>query len=198
MNHPPSRQELWDLARQTLTAPREAAAEALRNLPVREALWLVFALVVVVTVLLESLLSAALGAAGTSVFSLIIVYAGALALGVFLTHGVGRGFGGTGEFNGALGLALWLEVVFFALQILLVITTVLFPPLFLLGLVAFIGLRLWVTASFIAELHGFSSPGMVLLVMLAVLVFMGIVLVVVAGALGIELPMADMAAGELE
>lgn len=94
-----------------------------------------------------------------------------LALSVLLIYRVGRAFGGTGSFPDALLIVVWLQLLTLVLQVVQLLATVIAPPLAgLIGLGGFV-VFLWLMTSFIAELHGFASRG---------LVFMGMALTVIA------------------
>ena len=84
-----------------------------------------------------------------------------LALSVVLIHRVGRAFGGTGSFPDALLIVVWLQCLTLVLQLAQLVLNILSPALAgILGLVGFV-VFLWLMASFIAELHGFRSRGLV-------------------------------------
>ncbi len=187
MNGMPSMDELLALMRLTFNKPREGAAEVLRQMPGREALWLMFAIVVVLTVFAGQL--AALLAAGPplSMMSLVILQGGAFLLIVTLMYHVGRFFGGTGSFEGALLLVTWLQFIFFLVQLAQILIFVVTPPV--AGLVALLSvvLFLWLLVNFTAELHGFASLGYVFAGVLGTLFGVSLILVVIAGALGFEL-----------
>lgn len=108
-----------------------------------------------------------------------------LALSVGLVHQVGRAFGGHGSFPDALLIVVWLQVLMLALQVLQLVVTFLSPGLAgVIGLVGF-GVFLWLMTTFIAELHGFRSRGLVFLGMvlscLAAGFVLGILLILILG-----------------
>ncbi len=99
-----------------------------------------------------------------------------LALSVLLIHRVGRAFGGRGSLPDALLIVVWLQLLTLVLQVLQLAATVLSPPLAgIIGLGGF-ALFLWLMTSFIAELHGFSSRGLVFLGMVLTALGTGLVL----------------------
>jgi hypothetical protein len=101
-----------------------------------------------------------------SPFRTAVVQWAFLALSVLLIHRVGRAFGGTGSFADALLIVVWLQCLTLVLQLIQLVTNVISPALAgLIGLVGF-GVFLWLMTSFIAELHGFRSRGLVFLGML--------------------------------
>lgn len=108
-----------------------------------------------------------------------------LALSVVLVHRVGRAFGGQGSFPDALLIVVWLQLLMLAVQVLQLVMSFVAPVLAgLFGLVGFV-VFLWLMTTFIAELHGFRSRGLVFLGMLlsalAAGFVLGIVLILVLG-----------------
>lgn len=88
---------------------------------------------------------------------------GFLALTVLLIHRVGRAFGGTGSFADALLIVVWLQLILLGFQALQLVVAPIAPAFAgLIGLASF-GIFLWLMTTFIAELHGFTSRGMVFL-----------------------------------
>jgi Yip1 domain len=99
-----------------------------------------------------------------------------LALSVWLIHRVGRAFGGTGTLPDALLVVVWLQLLTLVLQGMQLLATLVAPPLAgLIGLGGFV-LFLWLMTSFIAELHGFRSRGLVFLGMVLTAIATGFVL----------------------
>lgn len=96
----------------------------------------------------------------------------------FLTFRIGRAFGGTGEAAGALMVVVWLNAVMLVVQAAQLAALVLAPPLATLIAVAALVWLSWAFASFVAELHGFKSPAMVLgaVVLTMVVVIFGLTL----------------------
>lgn len=99
-----------------------------------------------------------------------------LALSVVLIDRVGRAFGGQGSFADALLIVVWLQLLTLVLQVLQLVATFVAPPL--AGVIGLGGLVLflWLMTSFIAELHGFRSRGLVFLGMVLTAVATGMVL----------------------
>jgi hypothetical protein len=78
-----------------------------------------------------------------------------------LIHRVGRAFGGTGSFPDALLIVVWLQCLTLVLQVVQLVVNLISPALAgIIGLGGFV-LFLWLMTSFIAELHGFRSRGLV-------------------------------------
>lgn len=172
------------LAQLTLQDPRQAARVLLAEevpLPARTAGLL---LVAVVSALLASLqvgsdpqkldpLSAFMLA---SPFRAAVMQWFFLALSVVLIHRVGRAFGGRGSFADAMLVVVWLQLLMLALQVLQLVATLLAPPLAgVIGLVG-LGVFLWLMTTFICELHGFASRGLVFLGMVLSCIGTGFVL----------------------
>jgi hypothetical protein len=120
-----------------------------------------------------------------SPFRAAVVQWAFLALSVVLIHRVGRAFGGTGSFPDALLIVVWLQCLTLVLQFAQLVLNILSPALAgILGLAGFV-VFLWLMASFIAELHGFRSRGLVFVGMLlsafAAGLVIGIALIIIIG-----------------
>ena len=85
-----------------------------------------------------------------------------MAAAVALTARVGGLFGGSGNLRGALSLVVWLNVMMVILQTLQLVALVLVPPLAAVIALATLFWALWAFANFVAELHGFGNPLLVL------------------------------------
>ena len=160
---------LLRLARDTVANPREGASEILSlGLP-RQALWLAFALVIVLSMLLGELVYLLAGPDSATAEMPIMaspvvmgfLQAGFLFLMVHAITHVGRIFGGTGHFDEALALVVWLQFIFICVQVVQLAAMVILPPLAGLITLLAVGLFLWLLVNFIATLHGFTSLGMV-------------------------------------
>ncbi|WP_333817123.1 Yip1 family protein [Tabrizicola sp.] len=177
-------QRIGALAQLTLREPRQAARTLLAEdvpIPARTAGLL---LVAVVSALLASL---QVGGKLTELdpfsrFMLASPFRAAvfqwlfLALTVVLVHRVGRAFDGRGSLPDALLVVVWLQLPMLALQILQLVATLLVPPLAgIIGLAGF-ALFLWLMTSFVAELHGFRSRGMVFLGLVLTALGVGLIL----------------------
>ncbi|MEM1387014.1 MAG: Yip1 family protein [Pseudomonadota bacterium] len=118
---------------------------------------------------------------------------GSLAvMSVFATFWIGRAMGGQGDLGDAVVLCAWFLFCLFLLECVKLVMSVALPPFgALLGIVGF-GLFWWLMSNFVAELHGFSSLGMVFLMVLAsaaaVLVGLIIFMSIIAALLGFEPP----------
>jgi hypothetical protein len=161
---------LLRMARDTVSNPREGAETVLAlGLP-RQALWLAFALVVVLSMFLGDLLYLLAGLPGDGALTGPLagspIVAGLLQ-GAFLflmahavTH-IGRMFGGMGRFEEALALVVWLQFIFICVQVLQLVAVLVVPPMAAIITILAVGLFFWLLVNFIATLHGFTSLGMV-------------------------------------
>lgn len=172
-------QSLLELARVTLTNPREGAlrVKAL-DLP-RGVLWQGFALVVVVSVLLTEV-GALASPASRGMFELLRLgpfYAGAvqaffLFVMVHAAHRIGVAFGGRGSFDDSLKLVVWLQAMLVALQAVQLVAFLLVPVLAALLGIAALAWFFWVLTHFVAVLHGFENRSKVLFGILAAFVLL--------------------------
>jgi hypothetical protein len=85
-----------------------------------------------------------------------------MALIVLLTVRIGRLFGGQGGLWEALALVVWLNVMMVLIQGLQLVVLLLVPPLAAILAVATLFWAVWAYANFVAELHGFRNPVLVL------------------------------------
>jgi hypothetical protein len=94
---------------------------------------------------------------GSAVIQWVILTATVLAI-----HRIGRIFGGRATLPDSLLVVVWLQMIMLGVQVVQLLTLILFAPL--AGLVNLAGLVLffWLFTSFIAEVHGFSSRWAVL------------------------------------
>jgi hypothetical protein len=91
---------------------------------------------------------------------------------VALTLLVGRLFGGTGSLAGALALVVWLNAVMVLIQAVQLVALAVLTPLAAVLAIATIFWALWAYANFVAELHGFQNP----VIVLGAVILTGIVL----------------------
>lgn len=171
MTHLMNMGNLLRMARDTVSNPREGAETVLAlGLP-KQALWLAFALVVVLSMLLGDLLylladlprdGAMTGPLGASPLVMGLMQGAFLFLMAHAVTHVGRLFGGTGRFDEALALIVWLQFIFLCVQVLQLAAVLVIPPMAGLITMLAVGLFFWLLVNFIATLHGFTSLGMVL------------------------------------
>lgn len=161
---------LLRLARDTVSNPREGAETILAlGLP-RQAWWLAFALVIVLSMILGDILYLVAGVSrdgpmtgplGASPLVMGGLQAAFLYMMAHAITHIGRLFGGTGQLDEALALVVWLQFIFLCVQIVQLIAVLVLPPVAGLITVAALGLFLWLLVNFIATLHGFTSLGLV-------------------------------------
>ena len=150
-----------NLGRQALSEPREAAATLLSMGVPREAYWPAFFLLVVLSVLLNevlSLISPAPPLAPTIppiVMGLITAVISAVS--IWAVWKVGQAMGGTGTFNETLLLTVFLQGILFAGQLVELVLLLAMPVLAGLFSLALVLFALWLNINFIATLHGFTS-----------------------------------------
>jgi len=160
---------LLRLAWSTIIGPREGAVTVLSVAPPIRALWLMFAIVVTLTLFTGEVVGLMsdlpeegdVAEAYNSPLLLGMVQAAFLCIMVFAVHHIGGWFGGTGRFEEALLLVVWLQFIFVCLQVVQIAAMIVLPPLADLLPIVAIGLFLWLLVNFIAVLHGFTSIGMV-------------------------------------
>lgn len=172
------------LAQLTLQDPRQAASVLLRmNVPL-PARSMGLLLVAVVSAMLASVqvglqsepVPPLVAEMTASPFRAAIVQWLILALTVVMIHGLGRSFGGTGTLPDALLVTVWLQVVMLGFQGLQLLADLLSPALAALVGLTSLGVFLWLITSFIAELHGFRSRGLVFMGVLGAGLGLGFVL----------------------
>ncbi len=185
---------LLGMVRQTISDPSAGAQTVLGlNLP-RTALWLAFALMVVLSMMLGELVSLALGPpedgplTGQTPVVLGLMQGAFMFLGVHAVTHIGRMFGGTGGFDGALALITWLQFIFIVLQVVQLALALVAPPL--AGIISLLAIALffWLLSHFITVLHGFTSVGQVFFMTLLTFVGLLFTLSLILTVLGIGLP----------
>jgi hypothetical protein len=115
----------------------------------------------------------------SSPIRVVIIQALVLWLTVFLMYGVGRLFGGTGQFRDTILLVSWAEAVLLLAQALQIVLLLVAPPLSDIVGLATVGLLFWLMSSFAAELHGFRSTFVVLLGMFGTILALSMVAAIV-------------------
>ena len=86
----------------------------------------------------------------------------AMAVIVVLTVRIGRLFGGRGDLWGAAALVVWLNAMLVLIQAGQLVALALLPPVAAILAIVAVVWTLWAYANFVAELHGFQNPVIVL------------------------------------
>jgi hypothetical protein len=190
---------LLRLARDTVSNPREGAATVLSFAPARQALWLMFALVVVISLILGEIVALLTDfptdGPMTSPFQqspmmMGLVQAAFLFLTIHAVHRIGRFFGGTGSLEESALLVIWLQFIFICIQVVQIAALVVIPPVAGLITILAIALFFWLLVNFIAVLHGFTSLGLVFVATLLTAFGLLVVLSMILSALGLAVPAA--------
>lgn len=106
--------------------------------------------------------------AATLVASLLLS-AGALQVG-------GQILGGVGRFSQSLLVAVWIEVIAIAVQLVQIVAGLLLPPLAPVLALAGLGILIWCLVHFTRTLHGFQGLGRAVVALLLGAVIVGIAL----------------------
>lgn len=184
------------LARDTLRDPKEGARQVLALPLPRHAAWEGLALVLILGLLLTYLTNFLLPAPaepllpffGASPILTAAFLGGVTLITVGAIYGVGRMMGGTGSFEGALRLTVWLQFIMLVIQVIQTLFLLVLPIVAaLIGPLAF-GLMLWLLANFIAVLHGFRSLGAVFIMILVTTFALGFILFFLLALFGVTLP----------
>ena len=182
--------DVMELGRMTVARPREAARAILDLGFPRSEYWTLFLLTIVLSGALGQLglLISPVETDGTQPTGLGVatLVGGSILLLAATIHVVGRWFGGTGRFEEALLLMIWLQLVLVAFQA--VQTLALFVAPAFAGLIAIAAtvLMVWALVNFIAEVHGFTSLGKVFLSMILTLFGLAFALTLLLGAFGVS------------
>lgn len=169
---------LMRMIKETLSAPRAAAAAVLGLGLSPMVGWMALMLMAIGSTLLTHISFAMMpidaqefwGAAMGSPIRTAILQWVILLISVHAIHRIGQWRGGNGRLEGAVILVAWLQFVLLSVQIVQLIAQVFVPPLAdLLGVLGLV-LFMWLLTNFVAQLHGFSS---------LVLTFLGIILTLI-------------------
>lgn len=176
------------LVRETLLRPRDAAMRLLRMGVPDDGRWLIFVLVVVLSVImaqLSILLMGEEGALGGSLFAMALFQSAVLMALVMGVQGFGRMFGGTGGFPDTLLLVAWVQFVMLAFQAVQLAVLVIAPPLF--GIVTLLSVLVFLRSLtiFVQVLHGFDSALKVGVGILFAFFAVAFAMAVVLGLLGV-------------
>jgi hypothetical protein len=172
-----TRADLADLLREALQDPRRNAERILAWPLPQQAVWLGVLLVSVLAVLglyLTLMIGGNVLGPVPSPFGMAALQVVAMiVLAAMMAH-VGRMFGGSGRFAGALRIMVWLQGMMVAFQAVQLVAMVLLPPLAGLLSLASVVAVLWVATGFVAGLHGFRSLPMTFLGIIGSFIALGL------------------------
>lgn len=185
--------DLWALLRDSVLQPRTVMRRFL-DTPVPTAwLWQALVLLAILAGLLSwsELVSGPEGSLpfdpaqlpGPAVMALMQF--GLLAVLVPVIYFVGRLFRGTGDPVGALKLLVWWQALTMVLQLAEVLAITLLPFLAMFVFIATFAALFWTLTNGVAEVHGFSSLGLVLLGIIGTAVVLVLLLSFILSALGV-------------
>lgn len=158
---------LWpafrDLAVETVTAPRMAAARILKFQPGRDWLWQALLCAVVLNALVFGL-STMIAPPGTELppmmatpFLFALTMACGLVITIFGVFWVGAWLGGQARLDDILVLMTWLQVLRFAVQVVAVPLGIIAPALTVMGLMVASVLGVWILVNFLDVAHRFDN-----------------------------------------
>lgn len=195
----PSLADLLGMVMRTLQSPREGAHEVLAIGVPREAIWIIIAIVVVISAFMGQLVGLLAGGDQTlgGIFGSPLVSGILQLLAILLTigavYGIGRAMGGTGSLVDAAILVSWLQFVMICVQVVQVVALVIVPPLAGLIFLAALGLFLWILTEFVAVLHEFKSRAQVFIMIVVsafTIAFLASIVLTILG-LGIPVPAGE-------
>jgi len=179
----------FPVAVQALRQPREAASTLMSMGIPTAALWPAFGALVCLSVILSFLnggMEQVAGQASLGPLMLAMSSAVAGAASVFLVWKVGAAMDGTGSFEEALLLTVFLQGLIFAGQLVEFALHLFVPPLSGLLSLAIILLTFWINLNFIAALHGFSSLWKAFGVLLLASLGVALILIFLMSLLGVQ------------
>lgn len=165
--------QLLAMVGRSITNPREGAEEVLALGVPRQALWLILAIVVVLSILIAQVTTLFAGSSNELMNNFLqnplvtgFVQMGLLVVMIVAVHLIGRAMGGRGSFEEAMLLMSWLQFIMVCIQALQTVSIIILPPFAgLIGIVALV-LFFWLLTNFIAVLHGFGSLAQVFVMVL--------------------------------
>lgn len=172
-----TRFDLGNLMREALQDPRRNAERILAWPIPQQTVWLGVVLVSALAVL-GLYLTLMIGGSVMGPVPAPFAMAGLQVVAMIMLAGmmahVGRIFGGTGRFAGALRIMVWLQGLMVVFQAVQIVALVLLPPLAGLLSLASVVAVLWVATGLVAGLHGFRSLPMTFLGILGSFMLLGL------------------------
>ena len=165
--------QLLAMVGRSITNPREGAEEVLALGVPKEALWLILAIVVVLSIVIAQVTTLIAPPASDLMSNFLqnplvtgFVQMGLLIVMIFAVHWIGRALGGSGSFEESILLMSWLQFIMVCIQAIQTLALVIMPPLAgLIGIAALV-LFFWLLTNFVAVLHGFGSLAQVFVMIL--------------------------------
>lgn len=190
--------DFWSLVRQTLFAPRAAAARILAMRVRPEAAWLGLALMAVLNTLVYALSirmsppadEVAMGMMGPA-FHMPVLFAlmlfGALAFTVLAITHVGRFMGGQGAVGDVLVLLTWMQVLRLLVQLAVLVLALVAPMFGALAVLASVVWGIVILLAFVDLAHGFGSLFRAAGAVIASIVVLAVALSVLISLLGVTM-----------
>ena len=151
----PSQIKWGELVLETIRTPEQAAKQIidwqLPHVALYQVLFIVSAFNTLLTAFQVSLSDnpGPMGFALTNPFAFFLLSAGVTVVFIHVVFWVGNTLGGNGEFSQLLALLIWLEVLRFGAQSLILIASFLIPALALLLFLAVVILNFWLLLNFL-------------------------------------------------
>ncbi|MEL6799300.1 MAG: Yip1 family protein [Pseudomonadota bacterium] len=188
--------QLLAMVGRSVTNPREGAEEVLALGVPREALWLILAIVVVLSIVLAQITVLFAGPSTNDLMGGFLqnplitgfIQMGLLVVMIVAVHWIGRAMGGRGSFEESMLLMSWLQFIMVCLQALQTLSILILPPFAgLIGIAALV-LFFWLLTNFIAVLHGFGSLAQVFIMVLVSGFAIAFLFSLVLTILGVTMP----------
>ncbi|MEL6518574.1 MAG: Yip1 family protein [Pseudomonadota bacterium] len=188
--------QLLAMVGRSVTNPREGAEEVLALGVPREALWLILAIVVVLSIVLAQITVLFAGPSTNDLMGGFLqnplitgfIQMGLLVVMIVAVHWIGRALGGRGSFEESMLLMSWLQFIMVCLQALQTLSILILPPFAgLIGIAALV-LFFWLLTNFIAVLHGFGSLAQVFIMVLVSGFAIAFLFSLVLTILGVTMP----------
>lgn len=178
---------LLQMARDTVSNPREGARRVMAlRLSLREG-WIALALMAVASAVLTHISFLLSPPAAREFFSdamsspirTAILQGAVMLIGSWAMFWFGAARGGRGTLPQAVALAAWLQFILLVLQVVQLAAQVILPPLS--GIIGILGVVLffWLLTYFVAEMHGFTSLPLTLVGILGAMLALGMALALV-------------------
>lgn len=184
---------LLRMARATLTDPREGARHIMGLALPRGILMQFYVLELVLSAMSSVLfLSLAPMPDGMAIpaETAVIYTAFEGMVGLIIAFGafrIGQAFGGYGSFEQAFALVIWAQFILLCFSVIQLVALFVLPPLTDVISIAALALFFWLMVNFVAELHGFTSLGLVFAGIIVSLLGLAILLSILFSAMGLSL-----------